>query len=187
MRPTIIPVNHSFLHHKKHFLRHSNIVRRIAGHGHHIGNLARLERPQPVGDTEQFSIIDPTHESWANYFDETYLASFQGAAYYTLALTGRDPRAADRAVPLIRQAGEGFGPDYARSRALRLPDLAGAHAIAGDTDTAVTLGHHAIDAVTAVSSPRAHDQLRVLDTVLEPLHTGTGVAELRDRLTTTTA
>ena len=136
---------------------------------------------------DQFSIIDPTHESWANYFDETYLASFQGAAYYTLALTGRDPRAADRAVPLLRQAVEGFGPGYARSRALRLPDLAGAHAIAGDIDTAVIIGHQALDAVTTLHSPRAYDRLRVLCTALEPLHTSAGVAELRERLSATAA
>ncbi|MGH3831824.1 MAG: hypothetical protein ACRDRS_15490 [Pseudonocardiaceae bacterium] len=68
-----------------------------------------------------------------------------------------------------------------------LPDLAGAHAITGDIDTAVTLGHHAIDAVTALHSPRAHDQLRGLNTALEPLHTSAGVAELRDRLTSTAA
>ncbi|MEO7193939.1 MAG: hypothetical protein ABIZ05_03825, partial [Pseudonocardiaceae bacterium] len=61
-------------------------------------------------------------------------------------------------------------------------DLAGAHALTGDTDTAVTLGHQAIDAVTALHSPRTHDRLRVLDTALQPLHTSAGVAELRDRL-----
>ncbi len=42
-------------------------------------------------------------------------------------------------------------------------------------------------AVTALHSPRAYDRLRVLDTVLEPLHTSTGVAELRDRVTSTDA
>jgi hypothetical protein len=76
----------------------------------------------------------------------------------------------------------GFGPDYARSRALYLPELAGAHALAGDSDTAVSVGHQAIDAVTAVHSPRAYDRLHVLRTVLEPLHTSPGVAELRERL-----
>ncbi len=43
----------------------------------------------------------------------------------------------------------------------------------------------AVDAVTALHSPRAFDRLRVLNTALEPLHTSAGVAELRDRLTTT--
>jgi hypothetical protein len=79
----------------------------------------------------------------------------------------------------------GFGPDRARSRALHLPDLAGAHALTGDTDIAVTLGHQAVDAVTALSSSRAYDRLRVLYTVLEPMYTSGGVAELRDRLAAT--
>ncbi len=79
-----------------------------------------------------------------------------------------------------------YGPGYARLRAGALTTLVGAHAIAGDTDTAVTLGHQAIGAVTAVSSPRAYDRLRALDTVLQPLHASAGVAELRDRLTITT-
>jgi hypothetical protein len=96
-----------------------------------------------------------------------------------------DPSAAGRAVPLLRHAVDSFGPDYARPRALYLTDLVGAHALAGDTDTAVTLGHQAVDAVTTVSSPRAYDRLRVLNTALEPLHTSAGVADLRNRLTTT--
>ncbi|MGH3771731.1 MAG: hypothetical protein ACRDRW_10095 [Pseudonocardiaceae bacterium] len=87
----------------------------------------------------------------------------------------------------MRHAVDSFGPDYARSRALYLPALAGAHAIAGDLDTAVSVGHQAVDAVTAVHSALAYDQLRVLDTALEPLHTSTDVAELRDRLATTAA
>ena len=82
---------------------------------------------------------------------------------------------------------DSFGLSRARSRALSLPDLAGAHALAGDTDTAVTLGHQAVDAVTAVFSPQAHDRLRTLDTALEPLHTSAGVAELRERLSATAA
>lgn len=68
-----------------------------------------------------------------------------------------------------------------------LTKLAGVHALTGDADTAVTIGHQAIDAVTAVSSPRAYDRLHTLHTVLEPLHTSPGVADLRDRLSTTAA
>jgi hypothetical protein len=89
-------------------------------------------------------------------------------------------------VSLLRQAVDSFGPDFAEPRAVSLTDLAGAHAIAGDIDTAVDIGHQAVHAVTALSSPRAHDRLRVLDTSLKPLHTSTGVAELRERLTTKT-
>lgn len=82
----------------------------------------------------------------------------------------------------MRDAVDNFGPDRARSRAIRLTDLAGAHAIAGD---AVTIGRQALDAVAAVQSPRTYDHLRVLNTALEPLHTSTGVTELRDQLRTT--
>ncbi len=136
---------------------------------------------------EQFARIDPaTRPPWGGFLDEAALAAKHGRAHYELALTGRDPHAAARAVPLLRDAVDHYGPGYARLRAGSLTTLVGAHAIAGDTDTAVTLGHQAIDAVTAVSSPRAYDRLRALDTVLQPLHTSTGVAELRDRLTTTT-
>lgn len=134
---------------------------------------------------EHFTSIDPTHESWADFLDETMLAAKQGDAYYELALAGRDPSAAGRAVPLLRHSVDGFGSDHARSQALSLTELAGAHAIAGDTDIAVRVGHQAVDAVTALHSPRAHDRLRVLNTALQPLHTSPGVAELRDRLSTT--
>jgi hypothetical protein len=138
---------------------------------------------------ERSSTTDPAgDEAWAaNLVDETHLTSFSGAALYTLALHNQDLRAASRAVPLLRHAVDHFGPNYARARALNLPELAGAHAIAGDIDTAVTVGRQAIDAVTALHSPRAYDRLHMLHTVLEPLHTSPGVAELRERLSATAA
>ncbi|MGH4007430.1 MAG: helix-turn-helix domain-containing protein [Pseudonocardiaceae bacterium] len=133
---------------------------------------------------EQFSTIDRvTAPPWGTHAGEAGMSGFHGTAHYTLAMAGDDPGAAGRAVPLLRHAVDGFGPGYARLRALYLPDLAGAHAIAGDTDTAVTVGHQAVDAVTTVSSPRAYGRLRVLNTALEPLHTSAGVADLRHRLT----
>lgn len=137
---------------------------------------------------EHFSSIDPANRaSWGAFVDETTLAAFQGAAHYTLALTGSDPRAASRAVPLLRHFVDHIGPEYARPRGLYLPDLAGSHALARDVDTAVTVGHQAVDAVSALSSPRAYDRLRLLNTVLEPLHTSPGVTDLRDRITATAA
>ncbi|MDQ2792143.1 MAG: helix-turn-helix domain-containing protein [Actinomycetota bacterium] len=136
---------------------------------------------------EHFSGINPAQESWADFLDETMLARLQGVAHYELALAAHDPRAARRAVPLLRHAVDHFGPDYAVPQARCLPDLAGAHAIAGDTDTAVTVGHQAVDAVTALSSPQTYDRLRVLNAALEPLHTSAGIADLRDRLSTTAA
>ncbi|MGH3898552.1 MAG: helix-turn-helix domain-containing protein [Pseudonocardiaceae bacterium] len=134
---------------------------------------------------EHFSGIDPAHNPWANFLDDTMLTSYQGDAHYGLALVSRDPQAASRAVPLLRHTVNEFGDDYARPRALDLTSLAGAHAIAGDTDTAVRVGHQAVDAVTALSSPRTYDRLRILNAALEPLHTSAGVAELRDRLSAT--
>ncbi|MGH3722493.1 MAG: hypothetical protein ACRDRI_27405 [Pseudonocardiaceae bacterium] len=138
---------------------------------------------------EHFAVIDlATRPPWgSSLVDEAQLAAFQGRAQYTLALASRDPRTAERAVPPLRYAVDGFGPGYARSKALNLADLAGAHAIAGDTDTAVSIGHQAIDVVTALHSPRAYDRLRVLDTALQPLHASAGVAELRERLASTAA
>ncbi|MGH3831670.1 MAG: hypothetical protein ACRDRS_14685 [Pseudonocardiaceae bacterium] len=135
---------------------------------------------------DHFAAIDPADtEPWAALLvDEAYLVARQGRTHYTLAIPGRDPHTADRAVPLLRQAVNQYGPARARPRALYLSDLAGAHALGGDLDTAVTIGHQAVDAITALSSPRAHDKLRVLNTVLEPLHASPGVPELRDRLAT---
>ncbi|MGH3873458.1 MAG: reverse transcriptase N-terminal domain-containing protein [Pseudonocardiaceae bacterium] len=151
------------------------------------GDAASCDRA--LGQTvEHFSMVDPaTTPFWGAHIVDTGISYYQGVAHYALALTGRDPQAAERAVPLLRHAVDNFGPDYARLRALSLPDLSGAYAIAGDTDIAVTIGHQAIDAVTSVSSPRAHDRLRTLHTVLQPLHTSAGVAEFRDRLSATIA
>lgn len=50
--------------------------------------------------------------------DETHLASFSGAAHYTL----QDLRTASRAVPLLRHAVENFGSSYTRAWALNLPE-----------------------------------------------------------------
>lgn len=137
---------------------------------------------------EQFSVIDPAAAPpWTAYLAEAGISGGQGSAHYELARVSGDQLAAGRAVQLLRQAVDRYGPGYGRFRARYLPDLTGAHALAGDTDTAVTLGHQAIDAVTAVSAPQNYDRLRILNTVLEPLHASPGVAELRDRLATTAA
>ncbi len=135
---------------------------------------------------EHGAAIDPvTTPPWTAYLSGTGVPGHQGAAHYALALTTHHPRAAHQAVAMLRHAVDGFGPGYARLRALYLPDLAGAHALAGDPDIAVNVGHQAVDAVNAVHSPRAYDRLHALHTVLAPLHTSPGVAELRDRLTAT--
>lgn len=138
--------------------------------------------------TEWFSSIDPaTAPPWTSYVGAAGITGGQGAAHYELALVGRDPRAAGRAVTLLRQAVDHYGPAHARLKGHYLPDLAGSHALAGDTDTAVIVGHQAVDAVMSLSSPQAHDRLRTLDAVLRPLDTSPGVADLRERLTATAA
>lgn len=135
---------------------------------------------------DHFAAIDPaTAPPWTAYLGRTGVSSHQGSACYLLARHGREPQIASRAVPLLRQAVDGFGPDYAAFRALYLPDLAGAHALTGDIDTAVSLGHQAVDAITALHSAQAYERLRMLNTTLEPLHTSAGVAELRERLSAT--
>jgi hypothetical protein len=135
---------------------------------------------------DQFSSISPVNRPpWGAHLDDTSLAARQGGAHYALAMVDGEQRTAERAVPLLRQAVDAYGPDYAKLRALYLPDLAGAHALAGDLDAAISVGHQALDAVTASHSAETYDGLRVLSTVLDPLHTIAGVAELRDRLTTT--
>ncbi|MGH3913404.1 MAG: hypothetical protein ACRDTC_08340, partial [Pseudonocardiaceae bacterium] len=137
---------------------------------------------------EHFSRIDPANRTpWGAFLDETSLAAKQGNAHYTLARTSRDPRAANRAVPLLRQAVDQYGPGYARLRGSSLATLAESHALAGDVGTAVTIGHQAVDAVSTLSSPLSYDHLQVLKTTLEPLHTSPGVADLRDRITVTAA
>ncbi|MCA1670796.1 MAG: hypothetical protein LC799_00855 [Actinobacteria bacterium] len=138
---------------------------------------------------EHFAAMDPaTTPPWGEHVSKGGgMSAFHGSAHYALALPGRDSRAAERAVALLHHGVDHFGPDYARLRGRYLPNLAGAHALAGDRDTAVTIGHQAVDAIRGLSSPRAYDHLRTLHTVLEPLHTSPGVADLRDRLTATAA
>lgn len=147
------------------------------------GDATGCDRAQ--GQTiEHFAAIEATtRPPWGGFISEVSLSSFRGTANYSLALTNRDARAADRAVSLLRHAVDHYGPDYARLRGASLSELAGAHALAEDVDTAVTVGHQAIDHVIALSSPLAYDHLRTLHTALEPLHASPGVADLRARLT----
>ena len=137
---------------------------------------------------EYFGAIDPAAAPpWTAYLGAVGISGGQGSAHYTLAQTGRDSRAAGRAVQLLRQAVDHYGPGYALLRGRYLPDLTGAHALAGDIDTAVAIGHEAIDLISTLSAPLLHDRLRILHTVLAPLQTSPGVAELRTCLAVTAA
>ncbi len=77
---------------------------------------------------------------------------------------------------------DGYGPAYTRSRAVNLAGLAGAHALTGDLDTAARTGHHAVEEITALASPRAYDRLRTLDTVLQPYGSDQSIGEIRDHI-----
>ncbi|MFN2496860.1 MAG: helix-turn-helix domain-containing protein [Pseudonocardiaceae bacterium] len=143
------------------------------------GDRAQCERALGVAE-EAFTRIDPAAATpWACVDGPVKIATWQGHAYYELARASGDQRSVARAVQLLRQVVDNPRP---MSRALYLPDLVGAHALAGDIGTAVTLGHQAVDTVTGMSSRRTYDRLRVLNGVLEPMRTSPGVAELRERL-----
>jgi transcriptional regulator with XRE-family HTH domain len=132
---------------------------------------------------EHFSQADPSAAApWAAHVDAAELAAQQGHAYYTLALVTAEVKHAARAVPLLREAVDGYGPAYARSRAVNLAGLAGAQALTGDLHTAARTGHHAVEEITALASPRAYDRLRTLDTVLQPYATNPTVDEVRGEI-----
>ncbi|MGH3815998.1 MAG: hypothetical protein ACRDUV_26715, partial [Pseudonocardiaceae bacterium] len=124
------------------------------------GHLADCQRA--LGDAEDaFTRIDPANVTpWACVDGPIKIATWQGHAYYELARTSGDQRCMQRAVTLLGQAVDN---PRAMSRALYLPDLAGAEALAGDVDTAVALGHQAVDTVTAMTSRRNYARLRVLN------------------------
>ncbi|MGH3906126.1 MAG: helix-turn-helix domain-containing protein [Pseudonocardiaceae bacterium] len=144
----------------------------------HRGDAKGCDRAR--GQVEDaFTAVDPGNAApWASV-DEAAVSTWQGKAYYELGRATGDRRWVDKAVPLLARTLTRSRPT---ARALYLPDLAGAHALAGDVGTAVTVGRQAVDTATGISSRRTHDRLRVLNTVLEPMHTSPGVAELRERL-----
>lgn len=151
------------------------------------GDSAGCERAQGDAQAALTEIVPDDLPPWTAYVHRVGVAGGQGAAHGTLAFIRHDQRAADRAVPLLRQAIGRYDAGHRRLQAVYLPTLSGAHAIAGDLDTALDVGHEAVDAVTALSSPRARDRLRVLHGTLEPMQHSPGVSELRKRLASTVA
>jgi hypothetical protein len=132
---------------------------------------------------EHFAQADPSAAApWAAHVDTAELAAQQGHAYYTLALATAEGTHAARAVPLLREAVDGYGSAYARSRAVNLAGLAGAQALTGDLDTAARTSHHAVEEITALASPRAYDRLRTLDTVLQPYTTNPVIDEVHGEI-----
>ncbi len=149
-----------------------------------LGRVTACQRA--LGDAQEaFTRIDPADTTpWACFDSPVRFTTWKGHAYYELARHSSDPRLRDQAVTLLAQTLDNLRP---MTRALYLPDLVGAHALAGDIDTAVALGHQAIDTITAMSSRRNYARLGVLHGVLEPMRASPGVADLRDRLATATA
>jgi hypothetical protein len=82
----------------------------------------------------------------------------RGHVWYLLSTT--QPDAAARAVPLLTATINASGNDYACARAL---NLAGSHARTGDIDAAVSVGRHALEEISRISSRRAYQRLRLLD------------------------
>lgn len=108
--------------------------------------------------------------------------ALQGHSSYTLALTTNNAKHAARAIPWLSDAVDGYAASFARSRAVNLPGLAGAYALTGDRDAAVHIGGQAVEEISGLASPRIHDRLRTLDTVLRPYRTDPAVGELRGRI-----
>lgn len=134
---------------------------------------------------DAFGCIDLADTTpWACTDSPVRFTTWQSSAYYELARRGGDPRLRDQAVTLLAQTLDNPRPV---TRAQFLPGLAGTRALAGDLDTAVVLGHQAVDTITAMSSRRIYARLDVLRGMLEPMRAGPGVADLRDRLATATA
>lgn len=90
---------------------------------------------------------------------------------FTLALNiaqqAEDPRAADLTAFLLMDMAD-------QALHLRQPRE--------DLDTAARIGHHAVQEITALASPRAYDRLRTLDTVLQPHTTNPTVSEVRGQI-----
>ncbi|MGH3568950.1 MAG: hypothetical protein ACRDRH_23575 [Pseudonocardia sp.] len=132
---------------------------------------------------EQLTTAEPTLAGpWNAHVSPALLASRRARAYLDLAATSGNPRHAARAVPLLEETGRDFGPGYPRGRALNLANLARARAITGDLDTAVHLGGQAVTEITALSSRRALDRLRTLDTALRRHAAEAPVTELREQI-----
>lgn len=136
---------------------------------------------------ERFRVVEPEVTTpWDAAIHSSAREGWLGWDRYDLAVSTRDPQIARKAVPQLRYVIKHFPPGHPRSHTILLTDLAGAHAIAGDADTAVTVGHQAIDAGRGLASQRVLTGFHKLSGVLTPLHDSSGVAELRERLLTTT-
>jgi hypothetical protein len=149
-----------------------------------LGDATACERA--LGRAEQhFAAVDPGAAlPWTAFIGSAEFAAQQGHAWYLLSAT--QPAAAARAVPLLIAATSAYGDDYARTRAVNLPGLAGSHARTGDIGAAVSVGRHALEEITRISSRRAYQRLRMLNDCLAG-HQTADVDELRHDIQTVCA
>jgi hypothetical protein len=142
-----------------------------------------LDQGQQCADNADPTAVPP----WSAYVTPADITAHIGSAMYRL--TQHDPGHAPVAIEHLRTAIDTFGDEYARSRAVNLPSLAGAYVQVGDLDTAVATGHRAVTEISALSSTRLHERLWTLGKVIQPYKHRSDVAELRQRIhqTVTTA
>jgi transcriptional regulator with XRE-family HTH domain len=135
-----------------------------------------LDQGQQCADNADPTTVPP----WSACVTPADITAHIGSAMYRL--TQHDPGHAPVAIEHLRTAIDTFGDEYARSRAVNLPSLAGAYVQVGDLDTAITTGHRAITEISALSSTRLHERLRTLAKVVQPHNHRSDVAELRQRI-----
>jgi transcriptional regulator with XRE-family HTH domain len=143
---------------------------------------------------QRYADADPaTAAPWATHVGPAEIAAQHGHALYLLseAVAGTNravaETAAAEAIDHLRTAIDGYGIDYARSAAVNLPSLASCLLRVGDIPAAVTAGHQAVTAITALSSRRPLARLdRLADTARFLAH-HQDVKDLRHRIATVTA
>ncbi|MDT7788157.1 MAG: hypothetical protein QOF58_6576 [Pseudonocardiales bacterium] len=144
---------------------------------------------------QRYADADPaTAAPWARHVGPAEIAAQHGHALFLLSEALGDTNrtaaetAAAEAIGHLRSAIDGYGGDYARSAAVNLPGLASCLLRVGDIPAAVTTGHQAVAAITALSSRRPLARLdRLAETALIVARPHRDVAELRERIAKATA
>jgi hypothetical protein len=103
-----------------------------------------------------------------------------GRALFLLSRT--EPDHAPEAIEHLHTAIDGYGASHTNRCATSLPALAGSYALAGDLDTAVTIGHQAVTVIDGLSSTIPHPWLRTLAEVTQPHSNRSDIAELHHRI-----
>ncbi|MCP2243547.1 hypothetical protein [Lentzea aerocolonigenes] len=129
-----------------------------------------------------FAAADHTEvPAWARFFTETDLSAMIGAIHTDLALTVNAHHTAD-AIPLLTEAVDGYGDDWARSRAFSLILLSINHLINRDLDHGVAIGLRALASAEQLASARVRDRIRPLGRHAEHHRSHSGARELAARI-----